>query len=232
MSTTEKDEIIGAAYARLEGALAPPLDGQQRIAHRIAVRRRGRRVARAGVVVVVVAGVAGGVAIARSGDDPSGTIAVEQPPPAVSTLVLTRPDGSTYSFDDVTVTCEKPAWDESGSTGRIWAYSPRDLEGDHFTRPFLYFQGTVDELQGGLAATVPLAGPDDYEPGPLVLFMADAPADGRPANETSSSASGAGTIRVVEAACTPTPVLRLEVDATLGTEMRHGDDLAVAGTLE
>ena len=42
MSTTDEDNLIGAAYERLDSALAPPMDGQQRIARRIAVRRRGR----------------------------------------------------------------------------------------------------------------------------------------------------------------------------------------------
>jgi hypothetical protein len=231
MSTTEKDEMVGAAYERLESALAPPLDGAERVAQRIAVRRRRRRVARVGVVVVVVAGVAGGVAIARSGDGPAGTVAVDQPPGPQSTLTLTRPDGTTYAFDDVTITCDPPAWVESEATGRIWVFSPREVEGEHVTQPFLLFQGVVDELQGDRTVTVPSNGPDDSEPGPLVLFMADAPADGRPANEVSSSASGSGTVHVVRAACTPTPVLELEVDATLGSEMQHGADLAITGTL-
>ncbi len=231
MSTTEKDELVGAAYERLEGALAPPLDGAERVARRIAVRRRRRRVARAGAVVVVVAGVAGGVAIARSGDDPSGTVAVDQPPGSHSTLTLTRADGSTYTFDDVTVTCDPPAWNDGAAAGRIWAYSPRLIEGDHATQPFLYFSGVVDELQGDHTVAVPSNGPDDSDPGPLVLFMADAPAAGRPANEVASSASGAGTVHVVEAACTPAPVLELEIDATLGSETRNGQDLAIAGTL-
>jgi hypothetical protein len=230
MSTTEKDELIGAAYERLDGALAPPLDGAQRVARRVEVRRRRRRVVRTGIATITVVGVVGAAALARSGDSPEGTVAVDQPSAPASTLTLTRPDGSTYAFDDVTVTCDAPPWDTSAS-GRIWAFSPRHLEGDHFTQPFLHFQGVVADLQGERTVTVPSPGPDDGNPGPLVLFVGDSPEEGRPANEAASSASGTGSVRVVRASCTPAPVLELAVDATLGSEMQRGQDLAIAGSL-
>ncbi len=93
--------------------------------------------------------VVGGVALTRSGDDGNGAqVAVDQPSgPPVSTLVMTRPDGSTYSFDDVTVSCDAPK--VSGSRGRvrsrtIWTFSPieftvKDDAGP--SEPFLYFDG-------------------------------------------------------------------------------------------
>jgi hypothetical protein len=240
MSTTEKDDMVGAAYERLESALAPPLDGAERVAQRIAVRRRRRRVARVGVVVVVVAGVAGGVAIARSGDGPAGTVAVDQPPGPHSTLILTRPDGSTYAFPNVTVSCEPPVPDgaQGPADGRIWMYSPIVTDGDLATdddakvlEPFVYFEGVVAKLQGDETFTLPVDGPDDSASYPLTLFMADNMGDAR-SNEVSSAVSGsAGTVRVLRASCDPSPVLELEVvDATLGSEVGQ-QSLDIAGAL-
>jgi hypothetical protein len=228
MSTTETDEIIGAAYARLDGALAPPADGVERVAHRIATRRRRRRVARVGVVVVVVAGVAGGLAIARSGDSPSGSVAVDQPPSPHSTLVLTRPDGSTVAFPDVTVSCDPPVANgdqpvENPTPDRIWAYSPIEFSGSIddndavVSHPFVMIQGVLSELQEQRVFELPIEGPQGDSPEPLNVFVADTEgaADG---NEVSSSVGDAGTVRVLEASCDPVPVLRLELQTTLGSE--------------
>jgi hypothetical protein len=240
MSTTEQDELIGAAYERLDGALAPPPDGAERIAHRIVVRRRGRWVARAGVAVVVVAGVAGGLAVARSGDSPSGTVAVDQPPAPRSTLVLTRPDGSTVAFPDVTVSCDPPVANgdtpvEDPIPDRIWAYSPIEFSGSIddndavVSRPFVMIQGIVSQIQEERVFELPIEGPQGASPEPLNVFVADTEgaADG---NEVSSSVGDTGTVRVLEASCGPVPVLRLELRTTLGSE-EGKQSLDLAGVL-
>jgi hypothetical protein len=240
MSTQELDQMVGAAYERLEGALAPPLDGPQRIAHRIAVRRRGRRAARAGVVVVVVAGIAGGLAVARSGDDPSGTVAVDQPPGPQSTLVMTRPDGSTVAFPDVTVSCEPPVASgdqplEDAHAGWIWAYSPIDFRGSIddndavVSHPFVLVQGIVSQLQGERVFDLPIEGQGGASPEPLNVFIAD-DAGAPDGNEVSSSVGDVGSVRVLEASCDPVPVLRLQLQTTLGSE-EGKQSLGLAGSL-
>jgi hypothetical protein len=231
MSSTEKDEQIGTAYERLEGALAPPPDHAERVQRRIDVRRRGRRVARTGLAAVVVVGVVGGVAYARSGDDPSGTVAVDQPSGPESTLVLTRSDGSTYAFPDVTVSCDPPADSDGPATGRIYALSPRHIEGDSPTEPFIYFEGIVKKIEDDQTFTFPNEWTMDSAHFPMVLFMADPEGSAKRGNEVASSAGGeSGTVRVLEASCAPVPTLRLEVDMTLGSEVGQ-QPLDIAGSL-
>jgi hypothetical protein len=240
MSTTEKDEIIGAAYARLDGVLAPPPDGVERVARRIAVRRRGRRVARVGIATLVVVGVVGGVAWARHGDSPSGTVAVDQPPLPHSTLTLTRPDGSTVAFPDVTVSCDPPVANgdqpvEDAVPDRIWAYSPIEFSGSIddndavVNHPFVMIQGIVSKLEEGRVFALPIEGPGGSSPEPLNVFIADTEgaADG---NEVSSSVGDVGTVRVLEASCDPVPVLRLDLRTTLGSE-EGKQSLDLTGTL-
>ena len=161
-------------------------------------------------------------AVALSGgDDPSGdSIAVDQPSGPQSTLVMTRPDGSTYAFPDVTVSCEPPMKSMAmGSLeGRIWMWSPIDVEGaeaDGLRYPFVYFEGIVAEIEGDQTITFPTDWPMDSAHIPMLMYIADS----EKGNEVSSDAGGeTGTIRVLEATCDPTPVLRLEVDMTLGSE--------------
>ncbi|KQW47098.1 hypothetical protein ASC77_18135 [Nocardioides sp. Root1257] len=228
------EQQIRDGYARLDGALAPPMDTAERVGRRVAARRRRRRTAVAGVATLGVLAVGGTVVALASGDDGTApSVASDTGSAPVSTLVMTRPDGSTYAFEDVTVTCTAPAWDDTEAAGRIWAFSPRHVEGGHAVEPFLYFQGVVDEIRGGRTVDVTSNGPDDNPAGALVLFMADSPDGTRRANEVSSTASGSGsgTVRVVRASCDPTPVLELEVDATLASELRGRDDLQVSGGL-
>ncbi|HYF74793.1 MAG TPA: hypothetical protein VD864_18340, partial [Nocardioides sp.] len=98
------EEQIKDGYARLDGALAPPTDVAERVQRRVGARRRRRRTTTVAGTLVAVVAVGGGVVAATSGDDgPGDTIAVDQPPQPPSTLVLTRPDGSTYAFPDVTI---------------------------------------------------------------------------------------------------------------------------------
>jgi hypothetical protein len=226
------DEQIKDAYARLEGALAPPLDVAERVQRRVVVRRRRRRVVEAGAAAVLAVAAIGGAVALSGGDDPSGSrTAVDQPPGPVSTLVMTRPDGSTYAFEDVEVTCTAPDGDEPQSgPQRIWAISPRTFEHDRAVEPFVYFDGIVSKIRGDRTFTFPNDWSTTSDEYPMVLFMADS--EGKDGNEVASSAGGeSGTVRVLEASCTPSPTLRLEVDMTLGSE-EGKQPLDVAGTLD
>ncbi len=67
-----------------------------------------------------------------------------------------------------------------------------------------------------------------------MLFAADSgiTEDGpERANEVSSAEDGAaGEVRVLRASCDPTPVLELEVDATLGSELEGRAPWQVEGS--
>jgi hypothetical protein len=222
------EEQIKDGYDRLDGALAPPLDAEQRVQRRVTARRRQRRTAVAGVATLGVLAIGGTVVALAGGDDGSGpAVANDTTGDPVSTLVLTRPDGSTYAFEGVEVTCNAPEG-EDGTVGpqRISAFSPKAFKDHRAVEPFVTFDGIVSKIAGDQTFTFP----NDWTMGtnrmPMVLFAADT--DG---NEVASSAGGeSGTVRVVEASCGPTPVLRLEVDMTLGSEVEK-DPLKVAGSL-
>jgi hypothetical protein len=231
------EEQIKDGYDRLDGALAPPLDAEQRVARRLTARRRHRRTAVAGVATLGVLAVGGTVVALAGGDDGSGTpVATDTGSTPVSTLVLTRPDGSTYAFDHVTVSCEPPKTEAGDpiddNPGRIWMYSPIKFTGSEddgdvrVTEPFVYFEGIVNKLRGGRTLGLPMWGPGDSSTYPMTLFVADSVND----NEAASSAGGSGTVRVVRAACEPTPVLELEVDGTLDSEVEKSS-LDLAGTV-
>lgn len=223
------EQQIRDGYERLDGALLPPMDVAERVGRRVTVRRRRRR---AGVVggtaLVLVAGV-GSAVVMSGGDDPAGSgIAVDPPSGPASTLVMTRADGSTVAFPDVTVSCDPPMANgdqpiDSPNDNRIWAYSPIEFTGSiedddaMVTRPFILIQGIVSELEGGRSFIYPIEGPGGSSPEPINVFIADT--EGAPdGNELSSSVGDTGTVRVLEASCDPVPVLRLEVGGTLGSE--------------
>ncbi len=240
MSTT--DDEIQLAYGRLGDALSPPVDGADRIGRRIAVRRRRRRAALAGTGVA--AAVTGAVLVLGGGDAGGPDAATDPAVPGEqgSTLVLTRPDGSTYDFGELTVSCEPPTvFGDVGtpppSGPRIYMYSPisftgeADEAGSRLVDPIVTFEGIVAKIQGGRSfelVSESLSGSSDRRP--MTLFVADP--EGTPrSNEVSSSETGsAGTVTVLEASCDPTPVLRLEVDATLGSEVMQ-DTLDVSGVV-
>lgn len=241
------EQQIKDGYDRLDAALAPPMDALARVDRRVTARRRVRRTTVAGASALGVLAATGFVVGVFGGEDgDAGPQVANDVPGPVSTLVMTRPDGSTVAFPDVTVTCEKPrtdAGDPGGAEpGWIWMYSPMDFTGSEkdedvvLHKPFIYFEGEVDKLQGGQTFQIRTNGPGDAPTYPMVLFMAD-PRAGQRANEVSSNAfgtngtNGAGTVRVVRATCEPNPVLELEVDATLASEIRGGDALAVEGAL-
>lgn len=238
------EQQIRDGFERMEGALAPPLDTLERVDRTVRTRRRRRRTAVAGVAAVAVIGV-GGMAVALAGgDDGAGRrVATDPPSGPTSTLVMTRPDGSTVAFEDVTVSCDAPVANgdqpiDSPRQGRIWAYSPiaftGPVEDDEavLEKPFLMIEGNVSELQEERSFELPIDGPGDSSTYPVVLFIADTEG-GTPddlGNEAASSASGSGTVRVLEATCDPVPVLRLEVDGVIGSE-EGKDDLGLAGSL-
>ncbi|WP_296606419.1 hypothetical protein [Nocardioides sp.] len=243
MTEQMTEQQIKDGYARLGEALAPPTDVAERVHRRVGVRRRRRR---AGVVAGTLAAVVaagGGVVAATSGDDgPGDTVAVDQPHGPVSTLAMTRPDGSTYGFSDVTVSCDPPRTVDGQragdpAPGRIWAYSPIEPNGSvesddtTITHPFVYVEGRVTQLQDAPTFTFPLEPSQASDQLPILLFVADTEGaeDG---NEVSTDAGRpAGTVRVLEASCDPVPVLRLEVDATLGSE-EGKQSLDLAGALD
>lgn len=222
------EQQIRDGYEQLDSALSPPLDAQDRVAHRVRQRRQRRRARVTVAVAVMVAGGGTAVALASGENGTTPRFAVEPRPGVTSTLVVTRPDGSTQAFPDVTVSCDPPvtaAGDPIDSgRGRIWLYSPIRLEGEveheddaELLQPFVYMEGVVSELQGDRTFSLPVDGPGDSETYPLILFVADT--EGGPdGNEVVSSGDSSGTVRVLRAACEPTPVLELEVDATLGSE--------------
>jgi hypothetical protein len=223
----DDDEQIATAYARLGTALAPPPDIAVRVESLVVVRRRRRRLARAGVAGVLVVGVAGGVVLLGSGDDPDGdTIATDQPGPKGS-FVITRTDGSTITVDDLTLSCDRRPDGEPAQPGRIYLSSPFRLDGsgDKLTEPFFYFEGVVAKV-GGTSFTLPYdtdSGSSDNRA--FTVFAADseiAPGAERGNEVSSAEAGAAGTVQVGRAACDPVPVLELEVDTTLGSEVEQG----------
>lgn len=241
MTEQMTEQQIKDGYARLQGALLPPVDVATRVERRVAVRRHRRRTGIVTGTLVAVVAAGGAVVAATSGDDgPGDAVAVDQPQGPASTLVLTRPDGSTYAFNDVTISCDPPvttAGDpmDAPVPGQIWAYSPIDISGDAESNdvtingPFVMVQGTVAKLRTDRTFEMPIDGPGDSSTYPITLFMFDT--EGAPdGNEVASSAGGSGTVRVLEAACDPVPVLRLEVDATLSSE-EGKQSLDLAGEL-
>ncbi|RYJ06555.1 MAG: hypothetical protein EON52_05745 [Actinomycetales bacterium] len=231
---------IKDGFEQLKGALAPPMDTLQRVEREVRSRRRRRRTAVAGVTAVAVVAVGGTAFALAGGDDPDGrTIATDQPSGPTSTLVMTRPDGSTVAFDDVQVSCDPPVANgdepiDSPNDDRIWAYSPIEFTGSiedddaMVARPFVLIQGILSELREERSFDYPIQGPEGASPEPVNVFIADT--EGGPdGNELSSSVGDTGTVRVLEASCDPVPVLRIEVSGTLGSEeSKQSVDLAGA----
>jgi len=235
------EQQIKDGFDRLEAGAAPPVDALVRVERRMATRRRRRRTAIAGGGTLGVLVAAALAVSALSGDDGAGAqVATDPSTGPTSSLAMTRPDGSTVPFPDVTVSCRPPVTEAgdpmSTATGRIWMYSPIRVAGSEdagdidLKAPFVYFEGVVDKIQGDRTFVLPDDSGRATEDLPAILFVADT--DGPDGNEVSSQEEdSAGTVRVLEASCDPVPVLRLEVDTTLGSEV-EGPALAVTGTLE
>lgn len=220
------DEQIKDGYERLDSSLHVPMDALDRVEKHMAVRRRWRRVGAVAGAAVVVAAVGGYVAVSggASDDGRDGLVAVEPPP---SSLVMTRPDGSTYEFQDLTISCDPPrAMGDVASPGdgsRVYLSSPILIDGERVRQPFVYVEAAVDGLDQPRAFVLPLDdGGGSTQGPPLTIFIADTEG-GADGNEVVSSGASTGTLQVVKASCAPTPVLELEVDATLASEEQTGD---------
>lgn len=229
--TDDLDPQLHEAYHRLGTALAPPPDVATRVVRRVAARRRHRRVAAGGAGLVLAAGMVGSV-LALGGGGSSRDVAVDQPPTHGS-FTITRSDGSTWTTSDFTLSCQPPPGESFDPNGpqHIYLYSPRDVSADGkvLGHPFVYFSGIVAKIDGK-TFTLPLDQASDTVP--LVLFAADpdVPATAERANEVSSAESQAsGTVTVTEASCDPTPVLTIQADTTLGSEVEQGT-LKVSGS--
>jgi hypothetical protein len=140
---------------------------------------------------------------------------------------MTRPDGSTFEFEDLTISCDPPgaAAGEAGSgdQSRVYLYSPMLIDGERPTQPFVFIEADVEKLEQPRTFTLPIESADgSSESLPLTVFIADT--EGAPdGNEVVSSSPSTGTLQVTRASCDPTPVLQLEVDATLASEEQTDD---------
>ena len=228
-----EDQQLQDAYARLGTALLPPPDVAVRVGREIGARRRRHRTALAGAAALVVAGAVGGAVALGSGDDQDqDTVAVDQPR-AEGSFVLTRADGAQVEFDDFTLSCDTTPSGEPGQPGRIYLWSPFHLDatGEELTEPYIYFEAIADRADGE-AYTLPVdevVGESGYPVALLFAAEAGGGSGGRPNEVSSAGADAVGTMKVLEASCDPTPVLRLEVDTTLGSEVNQGT-LAVVGS--
>ena len=222
------EEQIRDGYERLDSTLHAPQDALDRVEKRMAVRSRGRRIGAAVGTATLVAAVAGYAVVSMGGSDDGseGLVAVEPTP----SLLMTRPDGSTYEFQDLTISCDPPsAGGEEAGPGdgsRVYLYSPIRIDGERIGQPFVLVEAVVAGLDRPRTFTLPLDdGGGSSEGPPLTLFVADT--EGAPdGNEVVSSGSSTGTLKVTRASCDPTPVLELEVDATLASEEQTDDGQA------
>ncbi len=224
-----EDQQLLDAYARLGTALAPPPDVAVRVQREVGARRRRRRTAIAGAAALVVAGAVGGAVVLGSGDDQDGdTVAVDRPG-AEGSFVLTRADGSTVEFHDLTLSCDETPLGGRAAPGTMFLFSPfhLDASGENLTEPYFFVEVAVDEVDGK-TFSLPFEDNSDGDPS-MIVFAAEAdPGDGKRANEVSSAQPGsAGTVEVGRAACGPTPVLELELDTTLGSELEQGTEKLV-----
>jgi hypothetical protein len=217
------DQQIEDAYLRLGTSMTPPPDVAERVERRVVVRRRRRRTALAGMTCLLVAGSA--VLLGGGSDPDAGTIATDQPSGPEGSFVVTRPDGSSYTVDDLTLSCDTTATGEPAQSGRIYLYSP--------SAPVLQFEAAVARADGH-DFTLPF----DTRSGSsatraLTLFTMDpetASGADRPDELSSAEPGAAGTVRVLRAACAPEPALELQVDATLGNELQGGAAYTVVGS--
>lgn len=221
------EEQIRDGYEWLDSALHAPQDAFDRVEKRMGARRRRRRIGAAAGAAVVVAAVGGYAAVSVGGseDGREGVVAVDPPP---YSLVMTRPDGSTFEFEDVTISCDPPGaaagGTGSGDQSRVYLYSPILVDGERLTQPFVLIEAEVEKPEQPRTFSLPIESTDGSSESlpPLSVFIADT--EGAPdGNEVVSSSPSTGTVRVTRATCDPTPVLQLEVDATLASEEQTDD---------
>ncbi|WP_107765136.1 hypothetical protein [Nocardioides terrigena] len=215
------EEQIRDGYERLDSSLRAPQDAFDRVERRMGARRRRRRIGVAAGTAVVVAAVGGYTAVSMGGsnDGRDGVVAVDPPP---APLVMTRPDGSTYEFTDLTISCDPPGATGDGAgfddRSRVYLSSPMLIDGERVTQPFVLIEAAVEKLKRPRTFSLPIESADGSSEGrPLTVFIADT--EGAPdGNEVASASPSTGTLRVTRASCDPTPVLQMEVDVTLASE--------------
>lgn len=242
-SAEDQSGQIRAAYDRLTDSASPPRDASVLIQRRIRTRQVRRR---AGVATVAVLG-ASALAFTLLGGGPgtSGDVVADQPtaspsaspseqPTAESTpgqgdLTFTRTDGTTYTFDNVGVSCDTPGKDD---VQRLTAMSTPVVEEDELVEPFFTLEARLDKISPGQEFELPI---DVGRSGanPLILFFADSAsvdAGADRANELSSAEASTGTVTVVSASCGDIPQVELVVDAVLGSEVQQ-ESLPISGRL-
>ena len=223
------EDQIRHGYERLDSALRAPQDALDRVEKRMGARHRRRRIGVAAGTAVVVAAVGGYTAVSMGGSDDGrdgreDVVAVDPPP---DPLVMTRPDGSTFEFTDLTISCDPPGaaggGSGSGDLSRVYLSSPMLIDGERLTQPFVLIEAAVEKLGRPRTFSLPIDSADgSSERLPLTVFIADT--EGAPdGNEVVSSSPSTGTLRVTRASCDPTPVLQLEVDVTLASEEQTDD---------
>jgi hypothetical protein len=218
----QNQELV-AAYARLGTALAAPADVAVRVERELGARRRRRRTSVAGGAALVLAAGIGGVVIAASDDDGQGDALATDPGSPHGSFTLTRTDGSTVTFDDLSVSCDRDPLGNPAPPGTVFLSSPVHLNatGKRLTEPY-FFVSVSEQRFDDHTFHLPY---DQVEKDsglpPMIVFAAesDVPSGQDEANEVSSAqGDAAGTVHVVRASCDPTPVLEIELDTTLGSE--------------
>lgn len=221
------------AYGRLGTSLAPPPDVVVRVERQIGVRRRRRRTAAGAAAALVVAGAVGGAVVLGSGSGDRNDVAIDPGDANRGSFTLVRQDGSQVELRDFTLSCNENPMGGQAWPGRIYLWTPPqftpDASAEHLTGPYAYFEAVADRADGK-TYTLPVSeSADDNGLPEMVVFAAEADGDGHNGgNEVSSAeSSAAGTVKVLRATCDPEPVLEIEVDATLGSEVGQGSERLV-----
>jgi hypothetical protein len=142
---------------------------------------------------------------------------------AVTSLTLTRADGSTFTVPDLVVSCGKSPGNPDGEL-LIKANTPDMSEDPAESR--LIFYAPVAALAEG--TTIDLAKQDFEDATDVVFFVLDRRTDNEVNSDTEDST---GRITVRSAGCEPDPHLDMTIDATLGSEYGDGDKVSVQGTI-
>jgi hypothetical protein len=221
-----KDPDLVDLYEQLDVEITtvPPLE---EVAAGMVRRRRGRRataVALSSVAVAAAAFVVGG-----TGDGERDTKGVVAGPPE-SALTVTEPDGSTFTFTEFTISCER---DDSGRDVILVYSGPGEVRGDFLPSPIFTLEMPVEHGEGPSRTyeippervpapekeLPPGFPPEAADEAPFSLFVAAAGnSDGN--NEASTGEDGAaGTFEVGGATCGEEPSIDFTVDGSLGSEV-------------
>jgi hypothetical protein len=210
---TVKDPGLMQLYALLgsDDAMITPLVGQ------VDARMRWRRQRRRRAVLVSAVAVLGAVgAVAAGVNDRDGSEPAMSARDNVNTLTITQADGSTHTFDGLTVECTS----DSGTDDQtLQVVSHPRLSGGEPVEPFLFLEVHSAEIGAGEQVfRLPVTGRNQARP--FTLYVGTEPAQDGENNEVSSAEPGAsGTVAISNLACGLAPTIDLVVDATLGSEV-------------